>query len=183
MAKLKRSKLGGMPPKYSFIINPYPEERISRCSFCEQKSKQRKLPILIYIVPKHLIALNYTCRYCPDCDLLIAHKHEIEHYLTVLFSQQDPAVIGNDYMVMGTIEKSVWKEGMKQNKAIQELLPHTSDFAKCYEDLQLTRAGYYKVDQEPPVAIPPPSQEWVKTASLSKIEQSPTFHHGKAGSK
>jgi hypothetical protein len=164
MAKVKRSQFGGMPSKYGFMVNPYPEERVSRCPLCEQKSKQRKTPILIHIVPKHLIVLNYTCRYCPDCDLLIAHKHEVEHYLTVLFTQLAPEAIGNNYMAMGTIEKSVWREGLKEQKDIKELLPHTSDFIKYYQDLQITRAGYYQVGQKPPIAIPPTSQEWVKTS-------------------
>jgi hypothetical protein len=42
------------------------------------------------------------------------------------------------------------------------MLPYTSDFATYYQELQLTRAGYYLADQEPPIAVPPPSQEWVK---------------------
>jgi hypothetical protein len=29
MAKVKQRQFGGLPPKYSFIINPYPEERVS----------------------------------------------------------------------------------------------------------------------------------------------------------
>jgi hypothetical protein len=37
--------------------------------------------------------------------LLIAHKHEIEHYLTGLFIQQAPDVIGNEYLAVGTVEK------------------------------------------------------------------------------
>ncbi len=162
MAKVKQRQLGGLPPKYSFILNPYPDERVSRCPLCDGKTGQRKIPILIHINPQHLIALNYTCRYCPDCDLLIAHKHEIEHYLTGLFIQQAPESIGNDYLAVGTVEKSVWREGLKRNQTINEFLPHTSDFATYYQELQLTRAGYYKVGQKPPVAVPPPSQEWVK---------------------
>jgi hypothetical protein len=163
MAKAKQRQLGGLPPKYSFMFNPYPEERVSRCPLCDQKTRQRKIPILIHIYPKHLIALNYTCRYCPDCDLLIAHKHEIEHYLTALFSQQAPDVIGNEYLAIGTVEKSVWREGLKQQQAINNFLPHTSDFATHYEELQITRAGYYQIDRKPPIAVPPPSQEWVKS--------------------
>jgi hypothetical protein len=129
------------------------------------KTGQRKIPILIHINPQHLIALNYTCRYCSGCDLLIAHKHEIEHYLTALFIQKAPDSIGNDYLAIGTVEKSAWREGLKNPQAMNEFLPHTSDFATYYEDLQLTRAGYYKVGQKPPIAVPPPSQEWVKTRS------------------
>jgi hypothetical protein len=162
MAKVKQRQFGGLPPKYAFMVNPYPEERVSRCQLCDRKTGQRKIPILIHVNPHHLIALNYTCRFCRDCDLLIAHKHEIEHYLTALFSQLAPDAIGNDYLAVGTVEKSVWKEGLKQQHSIDKLLPHTSDFATYYEELQLTRAGYYKVDRKPPVAVPPPSQEWVK---------------------
>jgi hypothetical protein len=166
MAKAKRSQLGGLPPRYGFMLNPYPEERVSRCPVCEQKSRQRKIPLLIHIEPKHLIALNYTCRYCPTCDLLIAHKHEIEHYLTVLFSRQAPDAIGNNYLAIGTVEKSVWREGLKQNQSIDKLFPNTSDFVTSYEDLEITRAGYYYIDQEPPIAVPPPSQEWVKASHI-----------------
>jgi hypothetical protein len=168
MAKTKKTRFGGLPPKYSFMINPYPEERVSRCPLCEQKSRQRKTPLLIHVAPKHLIVLNYTCRYCPDCELLIAHKHEIEHYLTVLFSQQAPDAIGNEYLAMGTVEKSAWREGLKQPKAINDFLPQTSDFAEYYQDLRITRAGYYHVDQKPQVAEPPPSQEWIKTKLIDR---------------
>jgi hypothetical protein len=131
----------------------------------QRKTGQRKIPILIHVNPHHLIALNYTCRYCRDCDLLIAHKHEIEHYLTALFSQHHPDTIGNNYLAVGTVEKSVWKEGLKQNQTINDFLPHTSDFATYYQELRLTRSGYYKADQKPPIAVPPPSQEWVKITS------------------
>jgi hypothetical protein len=162
MAKVKQRHLGGLPPKYSFMINPYPEERVSRCPLCDRKTGQRKIPILIHIHPHHLIALNYTCRYCRDCDLLIAHKHEIEYYLTALFIEQAPEAVGNEYLTIGTVEKSVWNEGLKQNQTINEFLPHTSDFETHYQELQLTRAGYYKVGQKPPIAVPPPSQDWVK---------------------
>ncbi len=177
MAKAKQRQFGGLPPKYSFMVNPYPEERVSRCPLCDHKTGQRKIPILIHVNPQHLIALNYTCRFCRDCDLLIAHKHEIEHYLTVLFSQQAPEVIGNDYLAVGSVEKSVWKEGLKQQQAMNDFLPYTSDFATYYEELQLTRAGYYKANQKPPVAVPPPSQEWVKTIpNLVQIKRNKTFN-------
>jgi hypothetical protein len=35
--------------------------------------------------PMHLVSLTYTCRYCPACDLLIAHQDEIERLLSSLF--------------------------------------------------------------------------------------------------
>jgi hypothetical protein len=36
MAKVKQRQLGGLPPKYSFMVNSYPEERVSRCPLCPQ---------------------------------------------------------------------------------------------------------------------------------------------------
>ncbi len=162
MAMAKKFQFGGLPPSHSFMLNPYPDQSIWRCPLCEQKSKQRKTPLLIHIVPRYLIALNYTCRYCQGCDLLIAHKHEIEHLLTELFRQNDPDAIGTDYLIIGTVEKNIWREGLKQSKSMDEMLPHASDFATYYKDLQLTRPGYYRADQEPPLMEPPLSQEWVK---------------------
>ncbi len=162
MAKVKHRQFGGLPPKYSFMVNPYLEERVSRCPLCDLKTGQRKIPILIHVNPQHLITLNYTCRFCRNCDLLIAHKHEIEYYLTALFSQQAPDDIGNEYLAIGTVEKSAWKEGLKQQQSLDKLLSHTSDFATCYQELQITRAGYYQADQKSPIAVPLPSQDWVK---------------------
>ena len=80
MAKAKKSQFGELPPKYSFVLNPYPDMRVGRCPYCEHKTGQRKIPLLIHVKPMHLIALNYTCRYCRTCDLLIADKHTIEHW-------------------------------------------------------------------------------------------------------
>ena len=163
MSATKKSQFGRLKPKYSFILNPYPDRRISRCPLCEEKTGQRKIPLLIHIDPSHLIALNYTCRYCKDCDLLIAHKHEIEHLLTDLFLQFDPEVIGNDYLIFGTVEKKAWREGLKQSMPINKMRPHISDFATYHEELRLTQAGWFLPDQEPPVMNPPKSQEWVKS--------------------
>jgi hypothetical protein len=82
MAKSRQTPFGELPRKHNFVLNPYPDERVSRCPYCEQKTGQRKVPLFIHIDPHYPIALNYTCRYCKSCDLLIAHKHEIEHLLT-----------------------------------------------------------------------------------------------------
>ena len=131
--------------------------------YCEHKTGQRKIPLLIHVEPMHLIALHYTCRYCQACDLLIAHRHAIEHLLTGMFRQYDPEVVGNDYLIIGTVQKAAWREGLQRPKAVAEMLPHASDFAEYYNELRVTRPGWYKADQEPPVMAPPPSREWVKS--------------------
>jgi hypothetical protein len=102
-----RKQFGYLPPKYNFALNPYPEIRFSKCPDCQNKTGQRKLPLLIHVEPQNLIALNYTNRYCDRCDKLIAHKDEIEHFLTDMFLQINPDYIGNNYLVFGTVEKKL----------------------------------------------------------------------------
>jgi hypothetical protein len=165
MAKTKKLQFGELPPQYNFVLNPYPDMRISSCPLCEHKTGQQKIPLLIHVEPIHLIALNYTCRYCRECDLLIAYKHELEHLLTGLFSQMEPATVGNEYLIMGTVEKTVWREGLQQPKAVAEMLPHASDFVAYYQELRFMQPGWFPVAQKPPVMEPPPSREWVKSTS------------------
>ena len=101
-----RKQFGYLPPKYNFSLNPYPELRFSRCPDCQNKTGQRKLPLLIHIASQNLIALNYTNRYCKHCDMLIGHKDEIEHHLTETFLEINAEIIGNDFLLIGTVEKN-----------------------------------------------------------------------------
>lgn len=161
MTKKQKPRFGELEPQYNFAINPYPDARLSRCPNCERKTRQRKLPLLIHVDPMHLIALNYTCRYCPHCDLLIAHQDQIEEYLAALFAQRDPAVIGNDYLIIGTVERKAWRENMKQPKPIAEMLAETHDF-KSHSTIQMSMAGWFPEGVEPPLRQSPPPTVWVK---------------------
>jgi hypothetical protein len=94
----KEPHIGKLPPQYTFILNPYTDARFTRCPGCDQKTKQRKLPLFIHVEPLNPIVLGKTCRYCPHCDLLIAHQDELEAQLEALFAERDPSLIGNDYL-------------------------------------------------------------------------------------
>ncbi len=146
---------------YKFQLNPYPDQRISRCYDCESNTGQRKLPLLIYIEPQYLIAINYTNRYCRSCDMLIGHKHEIEDYLTQIFIPNNPKAIGNPYIIIGTVEKSAWKKEMDGTPLSKDIAPHVHDF-KAYEELRLSHGGWFKNGVEPPEMVPPPSEHWAK---------------------
>ena len=58
-------RLGKGKPCFAFFLNPYPDQRFTRCPKCEGKTKLRKLPLLIHLQPINLMALNKSCRYCP----------------------------------------------------------------------------------------------------------------------
>ncbi len=163
MAKANKRFIDDFPRQYNFMLNPYPDHRVSRCPLCEGKTGQRKLPLFIHIDPHFPIALNYTCRYCAACDLLVGHKLAIEHLLTEMFSQYNPAAIGNDYMIMGVVDKKAWREGLTQPKSSAEMLGYLSVFKTYYKELRLTQPGWYKEGTEPPIMEPPPSTEWVKS--------------------
>ena len=156
-----RKQFGNLPPKYNFSLNPYAEMRFSRCPDCQNKTGQRKLPLLIHVAPQNLIALNYTNRYCTHCDMLIGHKDEIEHHLTEMFLEINAEAIGNDYLIVGSVEKQAWRENINQPKPFNELLNHIHDF-KSYQNLRMTMAGWFSDGQDPPVMEPPPSKEWLK---------------------
>ncbi len=160
-----RKAMFSRPSQDNFTLNPYPDERLSRCPFCSNKTGQRKRPLVIHIDPMHLIALNYTCRYCEQCDLLVAHKHEIEHLLYDTLMKLDPSAIGNRYLIMGTVERKVWRELSKRPQTPVETLTQARRFKVHHQELRATRPGWYRDDEEPPIMEPPPSQEWVKDES------------------
>jgi hypothetical protein len=129
---------GELPARYKFFLNPYSDIRFTRCPHCEGKTSQKKVPLMIHVDPHYPVNLNYTCRYCPKCDILIAHKDEIEGHLQRVFSERAPEVIGNDYMVMGTTERAYWKEGFSKPHLPSETLANLHGFN---EYLNFERVG------------------------------------------
>ncbi len=160
MAKNKVQPLGYLAPLYHFALNPYPL-RFSRCPDCKNRTGQRKVPLLICIKPSHWLLLNFTCRFCPRCDLLICHQDALEHQLVAACQWRDPSAIGNEYFVFGTVEKNAWREGLTWPAAPAALVPHLHDF-KGHREIRATVGGLFKVGQEPPPWTPPPPAEWVK---------------------
>jgi len=95
--------------RYYFFLNPYIDCAFTRCPRCETNTKLRKYCLLIHIEPHHLVALNKITRYCPCCDLIIAKKEEVEQLLCAVCERHFPKIIGNEYFVLGTMERKDWK--------------------------------------------------------------------------
>lgn len=83
---------------------------------------------MIHIDPMYMLSLNKTCRYCPHCDLLIAHQDDLEHYLASFFDEYKPEIVGNDYLVLGTTDKATWKQGTNQQMTMEEMFEELHDF-------------------------------------------------------
>lgn len=124
----KRPQLGKLPPLYRFFLNPYDDVRFTSCPQCANKTRQRKLPLFIHVSPGQPLTLNKTCRYCPNCDLLIAHQDEIEDIMARAFTEFNPEVVGNDYLVIGTVERATWKRTMQSQLPLEVTLDALHDF-------------------------------------------------------
>jgi len=110
MTQEKMPQLGKLPPNHTFFLNPYRDERFTRCPICQGPTKVRKKPYLVHIDPKQLLMLNVSGRYCPDCDLLILHQDVVEDLLARAFQERAPPIIGNDYLIIGTVDRRAWRE-------------------------------------------------------------------------
>ena len=96
--------------RHYFFLSPYQEEAFTKCPKCNNKTKVRKYPLAIHIEPHQLFFLNKTCKYCTKCDLIIAKQIDIEDLMARAFEERDPSIIGNDYLVVGTIDRAVWRQ-------------------------------------------------------------------------
>ncbi len=126
-----RRVLGKQLPRYRFFLNPYQDVRFTTCPQCCMKTRLRKFPLVIHVNPMHTLILGKTCRYCNNCDLLIVHQDQLEEQLTAYFSTTNPDIIGNDYLVMGTLDKPEWKQGMQDPLSMQEMIEHLHDFKEA----------------------------------------------------
>jgi hypothetical protein len=105
MSKKKKRQFGDLPPQFRFFLNLYKGFRFTRCPQCDRRTKARKHPFLIHIDPQQLVVLNMTGKYCPKCDLLILHQDKVEELLAAAMLGHNPDVIGNDYLVIGTVDR------------------------------------------------------------------------------
>jgi hypothetical protein len=123
-------RLGKKPPRYSFFLNPYTDARFTHCPKCDRRTGQRKVPLVIHVDPLNPLALNYTCRYCAFCELLIVHQDKLESLMAAIFAERNPGIIGNDYLVLGTLDRPDWKRGLETPWSGGELLEHLHDFKR-----------------------------------------------------
>ena len=110
--------------KHYFFLNPYDDAAFTRCPKCDRKTFIRKFPLVIHIEPRQIFLLNKKCRYCTKCDLIITRKSEIESMMASAFENRRPEIIGNDYIVMGTLDKRHWRnrEDIAGDSEIIELM-------------------------------------------------------------
>jgi hypothetical protein len=139
---MKKGKIGNLSPRFTFILNPYKDFRLSKCPLCHRPTHMRKFALLIHIEEWGLLAFGKTCRYCSPCELIIAHQDELEGELVRLFETHAPEVIGNPYLMLGTVENKRWKESLSRGgDELKQTLEHVSEFKKIL-DLKIEGGGW-----------------------------------------
>ena len=124
----KKPQIGRLTPRYAFAINPYPEERVSRCPRCKGLTYMRKFPLVIHLQEAEFVVLGKTCRYCAKCEFIIAHQLEIEAELASRYRLSTNSGKRTDYTVFGTMSIPAWKKSLHNPIPMQEALRHVSDF-------------------------------------------------------
>ena len=78
-----------------------------------------------------------------------------------MFMNTDPDIIGNEYLIIGTLEKKAWRENMKHPKNPAEIFSQLHDFKMVLSEIRMTQPGWYGPGQQPPIMDPPVSNEWM----------------------
>ncbi|GAC1696370.1 MAG: hypothetical protein PVS3B1_34890 [Ktedonobacteraceae bacterium] len=123
-------QLGLQPPRYNFLLNPYKDTRFTICPHCGNKTRTRKFSLVIHVEPTETLLWDKICRYCYYCDLLIMHQDKLEELLFEYLIVKNPRIIGNDYIVLGTVERSDSKRAWSGTLSVQEMLEHLHDFKR-----------------------------------------------------
>jgi hypothetical protein len=139
---MARERIGKLSPRYSFLLNPYSDIRLSKCPNCEHLTHPRKFALFIHVDDWGPLVLGKTCRYCTPCELIIAHRNELEAELAQGPAKFVPRADGTGYLVLGTVDRKVWQKGLEGGTPMQELLEHTADIKK-YVDLHYEPGGWF----------------------------------------
>jgi hypothetical protein len=140
------TRIGKQSPRYSFMLNPRAEVRLSKGPKCQKRTHPRKFVLFIHVDGWGSMALGKTCLYCSACELIMAHQDELEAELAHSFGRIAPGMVGNEYVVLGTIDKKVWRAGLEGRGKNFEILKHVADFEKEY-DLVYEPGGRYPTDE------------------------------------
>jgi len=141
VSRQRKARIGALPARYSFALNPHVNARFTKCPGCEAKTRVRKIPFVIHVDEVGLVVLRKTCRLCVKCELVIVHQAEIEPLIAASVGQA--AVTPPRYLVAGAVNPRVWRRGLSAGVMMDELIQHMADF-KAYMDVEYWPGGWYR---------------------------------------
>ncbi len=129
--------------RHYFFLNTYDDCAFTKCPKCDSKTKLRKFPLVIHIEPQQMLFLNKNCKYCLKCDLIIVKKSEIEMHITAQYEKVNPSIIGNKYLVFGTLDRSDWRKYHNTPPPSNEVIEQVYIF-KDVLNFEVVGGGWYK---------------------------------------
>ena len=138
-SKPNRLHLGSLPARYSFVLSPHVRERFTRCPICNSPTRIRKLPLVVHVghlEEPRLIVLNKSCRLCVVCETVVVHRVELDR--VIIASGFSAPADGQDYVVLGTVDRRTWRRGIAGDVQLADIRQHMADFKR-----------YLKVDVVP----------------------------------
>jgi hypothetical protein len=141
-------RVGKLTPRYSLLINPYSDVRLSKCPKCERLTHLRKFPLFIHVDGWGPLVMGKTCRYCTPCELIMVHQNELEAELTLSPARLPPNAGGKGYLVLGTVERKAWQAGLEgSGTPLDDMLAHTAEFKKRF-DLHYEPGGWRPANEK-----------------------------------
>lgn len=134
----RNDRMGALPPRYAFVLNPYSDAGFTKCPRCEAKTRVRTLSLVIHVENFGLVLLGKTCRLCLVCETLVAHQADLDKLIGVAVGGR----ANSKYVVLGTVDRRVWRRGLEGRVAPHEAAQHMADF-KTYLRVDVTPAGWY----------------------------------------
>ena len=133
--------------KYYFYLNPFDEYKWTKCPNCEAKTKLRKYCLTISYndeekKARQLLSLNKSCKFCPDCQLIIAHKSEIDTFVARLVESLGLRFNADNCFVFGTMDRKHWKKGQQEAMSPASALEIISPFKNVW-NFKVRPAGWY----------------------------------------
>lgn len=123
------------------------EQAFTKCPVCEKATKARKFALVIRIDPKQLFILNMQCKFCQDCDLIIAKKDKVESMMAAHFRRLRPEIIGNKYLIMGTLDRQDWRQKNQEELSPSEIMERMFVFKDVWH-FDVIPAGWYSADEK-----------------------------------
>ena len=89
-----KTRIGKLAPRYSFMLNPHTEVRLSKCPKCRKPIHLRQFALFVHIDEWGPMVLGKTCRYCSRCAMVMVQRAELEAELAHGLSQIAPSERG-----------------------------------------------------------------------------------------
>ena len=112
------------------------------------RTRLTKLALVIHVehpVGARLVMLGKTCRLCAVCEVLIAHEHEVTPLLMASIADLN---VPPRYVVLGIIERRVWRAGMTGGVTLEAMKESMADF-KQYLRIEVTPGGWFRDGHDP----------------------------------